>query len=321
MKFILTACLCAGLMTVPVAAEDAYPSGPVTIVVPYSPGGSMDSAARIIADGMKNRFGVPFVVENKPGSNGLLALDQLRHVPADGRMLVVVSNSLPAYPLLTKDLKFDPVAAVEPASILMASPLVLAAAEDFPPNSLKELIDYVVSHPGDLDFGTTGPGLPWLMGLSFAKQHGFKLENIPYKGANDVVNGLMSSEIQLALVSPVGLSQLEAEGKLKTIAVTGKARNPQLPGTATFLEQGFGAFEFDNFNWIGLMVPAGTPPAVVEKLSAETQALVTDPAMRARIEKLGFVPVGSTSAEFSKVVAEFQTRWAKVVADLGFEPQ
>jgi tripartite-type tricarboxylate transporter receptor subunit TctC len=296
-------------------AQD-YPSRPVRIVVPFSPGGSTDTLARIVGQKLTERSGQPVIVENRAGAGGHIGAEQVARSAPDGYTLLLggvphaISASL--YSKLAYDLARDLTAIAEVASF----PSAIVLHPSLPAHSVKELIALARARPGQLSFGSAGIGSPNHLALElFQTMAGVGMVHVPYKGSGQLVGDLLAGQVQLASMGlPVAVPHVQS-GKLRAIAVTGAARSPLLPEVPTVSEAGLPGFEVTS--WYGVFGPAGLPADVVVKLNSEIGSAVTSPDVKERLAELGAEPSVKSPDQFGRYVREEIKKWAKVVKDSG----
>jgi len=308
---LLIASLAAGASP----AQD-YPSRPVRIVVPFSPGGSTDTLARIVGQKLTERSGQPVIIENRAGAGGHIGAEQVAKSAPDGYTLLLggvphaISASL--YSKLPYDLARDLTAIAEVASF----PSAIVLHPSLPANSVKELIALARARPGQLSFGSAGIGSPNHLSLELLQAMArVSMVHVPYKGSGQLVGDLLAGQVQLASMGlPVAVPHVQS-GKLKAIAVTGAARSPLLPDVPTVSEAGLPGFEVTS--WYGVFGPAGLPADIVAKLNSEIGSAVTAAEVKERLAALGAEPSVKSPDQFGRYVRQEITKWAKVVKDSG----
>jgi len=296
-------------------AQD-YPSRPVRMVVPFSPGGSTDTLARIVGQKLTERSGQPVIIENRAGAGGHIGAEQVAKSAPDGYTLLLggvphaISASL--YSKLPYDLARDLAAIAEVASF----PSAIVLHPSLPANSVKELIALARARPGQLSFGSAGIGSPNHLSLElFQAMAGVRMVHVPYKGSGQLVGDLLAGQVQLASMGlPVAVPHVQS-GKLRAIAVTGAARSPLLPEVPTVSEAGLPGFEVTS--WYGVFGPAGLPADIVVKLNFEIGSAVMAPDVKERLAALGAEPSVKAPDQFARYVRQEITKWAKVVKDSG----
>ena len=315
-----TVALVAALLPLPAAAQsaDAYPTRPVKMLVPYAPGGATDIIARDISPKLQEALGQPFVVENRPGASGNIALEAAAKAAPDGYTLQVGNVSTNAI----NESTFADVLQIRPSrdlvgiSKLVEIPHVLVAATSFPPNSVAEMIEWAKRNPGKLNYASAGLGTyPQLDMLRLLKAAGIQATHIPYKGgAGQMLPALMSGEVQVSFINLASTIEQIRAGRLKAIATTMPTRVPELPTIPTMAEQGFPGIGTNA--WQGLFAPAATPKPIVDKLHAAVVAILSRPEMKELLaQQLMAVAVSSSPQDFTAQVRAETQAWAEVVRD------
>lgn len=304
----------ASLAYAPVASAQAYPNKPVKFVVPFVAGGATDIVARVVAQKLSGVWGQSVVVENRGGAGGNIGADAVAKSPADGYSVLVTSGSIVTVnPHMYKKMPFDARKDLVPVTNLASGPQVLVVNNSLPAKDVKELIALAKSKPNSLNFGSAGTGSQVHMaGESFVYAAGIEAQHIPYKGEAASYTDTVGGQVQFMVGNIAGAKGHIDSGRLRALGVTSKTRSPQLPNVPTIAEAGIPGFE--NLGWFGLMVPAGTPKAVIDKIHADTVKVLADPEVKARIEQLGMSTVGNSPADFAKEIAAEYDRWGKVVA-------
>ncbi|BDI03843.1 Bug family tripartite tricarboxylate transporter substrate binding protein [Sphaerotilus microaerophilus] len=301
------------------AAEVTFPSRPVTLVVPFAPGGVADLTARTVGRALALALGQPVVVDNRPGAGGIVATQAVLKAPADGHTLLLISNATAVSVHLVKRLPYDVTRDLAPISTLGFFELALVVGSDSRWRSLGELVAHGRSHPGKLTLGTISLGsTQHLAAELFKARTGLDAVVVPYKGTPAVITALRAGEIDLGVevLGPL-LAQLQA-GVIRALAVTGPKRFELLPGVPTALEQGVRDYTVDS--WNALAAPAGTPSAVVERLRHTTQEALAQPGLRATLRDLGVKAQAGTPAELAALLASEIRHWGEVVRAARIEP-
>lgn len=298
------------------AAAQAYPSRPVHLIVPAAAGGTVDILARAISARLAEGLGQPVVVENRPGAGTNIGMEAVVRAVPDGHMAVIGGVPVATNKTLYGKLAFDPAKDLAPVSLLVRSGNVLVVNPGLPVSSVQELIAYARSRPGELHFGSPSTGsTPHLAGELFNSLAGVKMVHVPYKGAAQGLSDLIGGRLQLSFDNiPPAIPHVRS-GKLRALAVTPAQRSPLLPELPTVAEAGLPGFDVSA--WFGLLVPAATPGAVIQRLQAETVKALRDPAARERLERLGFEVVGSTPAEFAALIEKDAARWSRIIRESG----
>jgi tripartite-type tricarboxylate transporter receptor subunit TctC len=319
MKTLLCKLLAPLLAAASFAAAAAYPEKPVKLVVPYPPGGLTDAVARQVAGALAERLKQPVVIENIAGGGGNIGAERAAKSPADGYTLYLGNNATVGInTLIYKKLGFDPVKDLAPVSLLAESQTVLVVHPSVAANSVAELIALAKAKPGALNFGSTGQGgLSHLVGELFKTNAGIQMTHVAYKGTGPALNDLLGGQIQL-MFNDTAVPHVKA-GKLRALAATGTKRWRDLPDTPTMSELGYAGYE--TYNWFGLLVPAGTPAAVIAQLNRETVASMKDPAMQAWMQSRGAEAVSNSPEEFAAYIRKDLEKWTRVVKAVGLTPE
>jgi tripartite-type tricarboxylate transporter receptor subunit TctC len=294
------------------AAAQSFPSRPVKIVVSYPAGGVVDVLARPMAAGLQQAWGHPVIVENRPGANAIIGTDYVAKQPGDGHTLLFANDpSLSSNQYLYSKLPYDPVKDFVPIVSVASTTLILTTNSSVPASNLAELLALARQKPGELSYGSFGPGsVTHLDTEAFATAAGIKLLHIPYKGTADVVQALSAGQISMALgaIGPV-VPHLRA-GKMKAIAVASMQRQPLVPEVPTFHEAGIPNFEARS--WFALAAPAGTPRAVVERIAADVLKVVAQPEYRKRfVLDQGLEPFELGPDQFAQYLAKDRAKYAE----------
>lgn len=300
-------------LTITAAAAQGYPGKPVKLLVGFPAGGGLDVLARIVGQRVSEQWGQPIIVENKPGAGSNIAGDAAAKSAPDGYTLLHTNIALMSInPALYSKMSFAPMKDLVPVIQLVNLPLAVMVRADSPFNSMKDLVDYARANPGKLNFGSGGNGgVPHLALELLNSSYSLKIVHVPYKGSADAVKDLLGGPIDLMCDAiSVGLSQIKA-GKLKALAVTTDTRHPALPDTPTTSEAGYPKFQVTG--WQGWVAPTGTPRAVLERVNAEANKAMQEPATRAKLLEQGYLPAGGGIDDFAKQLAADQLKWAELV--------
>jgi len=295
------------------AQAQSWPSQNIRLVVPFPPGGSTDVLARRLAEGLRERLGQTVIVENRGGAGGTIGSEFVAKSAPDGYTLLMgVTGSHGVAPSLYPNLGYQPLRDFAPISLLVSAPLVLVVNPEVPAKTVKDFIALAKKEPDTLTYGTPGNGTSMhLTGVTFDLQAGTKLIHVPYKGSAGALTDLLSGQIKSMFGDLlVVLPQIRA-GKINALAVTSKDRNPLLPDVPTMAEAGLPGFEV--LSWQGLFAPAGTPPAVVERLSKEVRAVMESKDVKDFFAAQGFLVGATTPAEFTAFVGSEVKRWGEIV--------
>ncbi len=316
LKSLATAALIT-LLASPPAHAQAWPSKPIRIIVPYTPGGSSDIIARAISGPLAEALKTTVVVENKPGANGNTGTDMVAKSPADGYTLLLCDvGALAISPSVFTKLPFDPSKDLKGVGMLAYSPHLLVVHPSVPANNLKELV--ALSQTTKLNFAVTAIGsAPHLAGIAVEKATGAKWEYIPYKGGSQAITDTIAGQTQVLMNGMLATLPFVQSGKLKVLGVSKATRMPMLGSVPTLAEQGMTGFE--SGTWQGVLVPAGTPPEVVAKLSAELTRIIRSPEVRSRLTVQGAEVHTMPPADFAQFFEKERKRWAGVVAAGGIK--
>jgi tripartite-type tricarboxylate transporter receptor subunit TctC len=297
----------------PAAAQAAYPSHPVRVVVPQPPGGGFDFVGRLLADRMGKQMGQTFVVENKPGSGTLVGTDFVAKAAPDGYTLLVGSvSNLALNPGLYRNLPYDSLRDFEPLGIAVSYGYTLMARKDLPLNSLKDVVAYAKANPRKLTYASAGSGSGQHV-LAAALWHlaGVELVHVPYRGAQAAYQDLLGGRVDLFFdLAPTARAQIDA-GNVKALAVSGSARNPMHPDVPTITETGVAQLDLES--WFGLFAPAKTPPEVLEKLRAALARVVAAPDVADAFRKSGGKPASLGAADTRALVQRDVQRWTRLI--------
>lgn len=304
----------AATLVVPCVDAQAWPSKPIRVIVPYTPGGFTDITARLVTQKLQERLGQPVVIDNKPGANSIIGVDLLAKSPPDGHTFAVVIAAYAANITLYPKLPYDPKKDLAAVSLIGVSPLVAAVNNDTPFKNAADLIAYARKNPGKVSYGSSGNGSAVNLTTELLKSMTqTSMVHIPYKGAAPALADLMGGHIQLFMDAAVGLINPGKAGKVRLIGVASEKRLAALPDVPTFIEQGIKGFT--GSTWAGMLAPAGTPPAVIKRVADEVAAIVTLPDVKQKFDEMGTIPVGSTSAEFESFIASETAKWGRVIRD------
>lgn len=303
-----TAALAATVAT-PFARAQSWPSRPIRVLVGYPPGGFTDVTARLIADKLQARLGQPVLVENKPGANGIVAVDTLAKSAPDGSTFAVVIAAHAANTSLYKKLPYDP-KQVTGVSLIGISPLVYAGNNGGPFRNAKELIAYARANPGKISYGSSGNGSAVHLSTELLKSlTNTHMVHIPYRGSAAAFTDLLGGQIHLLGDAAQGM--IGKEGKLQLLGVASEKRLAALPNVPTFIEQGIPGYVAST--WAGMLAPANTPAPILKRMADEIAAIVKMDDVRARLDAMGTIPVGNSPAEFDKFIAAETAKWGKVI--------
>jgi tripartite-type tricarboxylate transporter receptor subunit TctC len=295
-------------------AQAAYPDKPVTVIVPFVPGGSSDITARSVLPGMNKILGQTFVVENKPGANGAIGAQALARAPADGYTMMVGSiGTFSINQALYKDLSYNPSKDFRYLTMAVRNPNVLVASPNFPANSVEELVAYAKKNPGAVSYASSGTGSSdHLSAVLFRQKTDSTGVDVPYRGGAAAISDLMGNQVNVSFQNLGAVLTHIKAGKLKALATTGDSRIPDLPNVPTIGETGIK--DMVVYSWQGFAVPAATPPDIVAKLSDALRKTLRDPAVTKTLNGLGFEVVASSPEEFTKFQQGEVKRWQDVIS-------
>ena len=312
-KNMLTA-MAGVLLSMGVAAAQPYPAKPVTMVVPFPPGGGTDTGSRLLAQKLTERWGQQVIIENRPGAAGNIGLEYVSRAKPDGYVILMGNfGTQSVNPMLYK-LPFDPDKAFAPISLVAELPMVLVVNPKLPAATTADIIALAKTKAGDLNYGTSGQGSSMHLAAElFADAAKVQLTHVPYKGGGPAIQDVIGGHINMAFATILETSgHLRAE-RLRAIAVTGSKRSPALPSIPTIAETALPGY--DSISWIGLLAPAGTPSEILDKIAADTKWAMELPDIREKFLAQGATPVGSTAAEFAELIARDKDRYAKIIKE------
>jgi tripartite-type tricarboxylate transporter receptor subunit TctC len=301
----------------PAGGTGGYPNKPIRLVVTFPPGGSSDIAARLVAPKLGEKLGTQVIVDNRPGAGGGIGLEAVAKSPADGYTLVLASaGGLTANPSLYKKLSYDPVKDFAPISLFGTSPFVLIASDTLKAATTKDVLALAKAKPGQLSYASGGNGTAMhLSGELLKSMSNSFIVHIPYRGTSPAVLAAMSGETQLAIADIASVQQQAKSGRIKLIAVMSKERSPLAPDIPTLAESGVPGYE--SSGWFAVLAPAGTPPAIVQRLNTELTAVLRQPDIKASFLASGLEPLPSTSEELTKLMKSETEKWAAVIKTSG----
>lgn len=305
-----------GLATAGAAfAQNAYPSKPIKLIVPFPAGGPTDTYARLIGKNLSEAWGQPVIVDNRPGATGIIGSTIVKDAPPDGYTLLFTSNSAHVMgPLLHKPAPFDPVADFTPITMTLRYPMYFLTSAKVPANSLKEFVSLAKKQPGKLTYSSVGIGSGGHLACELINiAAGMNTVHVPYKGAAPAQMALVSGEVDF-MCDSVGFSQpMVQAGKLHGLAITAPKRSSAVPDVPTVAEQGIPGVEA--YIWTGLFGPKGMPDAIKNKLNAEVVRIMNSPEIKARVIKEGSEVIAGSSEQLTKNISAEQAVWSKVIAE------
>jgi len=306
-------------LTSTAGAQD-YSEKPIKLIVPFPAGGPTDTTARIVAQGLSARIGQSVVVENQPGAGGTIGARQAATAAPDGHtlLMIAIANTFGTAPLLYK-LDYDPLRAFAPVATVVVDKQVMVATMSLPVRTPGELVRYAKANPGHLNYGAAiGIGPHFLMEL-FKHKAGIDIVHVPYRGSAPIIADLLGGQIQLTMSGKSVLLPQVQTGKLRAIAVTAAERWPELPDVSTLVEAGYMDAPYDTL--FGVVAPAATPTAAIDKLNATINDGLRSPEIRAGFARLGIEPKITTPAEFAALIAEEAPKWAEAVRITGIRAE
>jgi len=316
-RHLLTVALCAAA-PLPAAAQGAWPTRPVRLMVPTGPGSSLDLIARALADKLAARWGQPVVVENRPGAGGLLGMDVMAKA-TDGHTLAIGFNGPVAFaPFLYRKMPYDPARDLLPVLMTTSQPNVLAVADKVPAKTVAEFVAWAKAQNGKLNYSSLGNGSSAHLTMElFMSEAGFAATHVPFNGSPPAAMAVAQGEVDATfMVAPALLPHVRNQ-KVRLLAVSSAQRADSLKDLPTLAESGWPAVE--SLAWNGLFVPAGTPEAVLQKINADSNAVLQDAAVRQALEAQGLTVAGGSAAEFRRVIDADVKRWGPVIARIGIK--
>jgi tripartite-type tricarboxylate transporter receptor subunit TctC len=311
----------AAAMRMQPAAADSYPSRNITLVVPFTPGGSTDILARLLGQRLEAALKVPVVVESRPGAGGSVGMGAVARAPADGYTLVMGHiGTLAVNPALYPKLAYDPLKSFEPISGIANVHNMLVIHPDVPATTLRELVEHAKQNPGKLNYASGGVGsAAHIAMVALADRAGITMTHVPYRGTAPAVTDLLGGRVQLTFTGAPNLIQHVEAGKMRAIAVSGLSRLKAAPAVPTVAEAGYDGFEASQ--WYGILAPAGTPTEIVERLNAEIKVAMAAPEIAERLSLEGAEVWTNKPAEFRTHITQEMARWGDLVRRTGIKPE
>lgn len=299
------------------AMAQTYPAKPVTLIVPYAPGGATDIIARLTAQALFEEFGQSFIVDNRGGGGGMIGVEAGARATPDGYTLLFSSTGpVTISPLLFKNRDFDPLARLVPIVVVASNPTVLVVRKGLPAASIDELIALSKKSPGSLNMASAGNGsLQHLSGEYFQARTGVKWQHVPFRGSGPAFGELIAERVDVMVDVVPGVAPLIRDGKVRALAVLVPKRSPQLPDVPTLAELGYR--DFDISGWHALFAPKGVPDEVVTRLNAAANKFLARPEYRAKLVAMGAVVEGGTSAELGSRMRRELHDWGEVIRNVG----
>jgi tripartite-type tricarboxylate transporter receptor subunit TctC len=303
--------LCAALLPSLCRAQ-AYPSRPIQFIVPYTAGTTADVLARLLGTKISQRWNVPVVVDNRVGAAGIIGTQAVARAEPDGYTFLFAATSYGTLAALNPKLPYDPIKSFAPVSLLGTSVMTLVVNNKFPANNVREFVEQVKKQPGALNYASPGIGGSQHLAMELFKQEtGINLVHVPYKGTAGALNDIVAGHVQASVVSLQSATPLVQSGKMRMLAVMSRERAPTFPQVPTLAEAGLGNMVVET--WYGVMAPAGTPPAVIARINAEINNLLTLPDVKEAMAKQGVDPAGGKPEKLDTLVRSELKLWTRVV--------
>ncbi|KGG94708.1 MULTISPECIES: Bug family tripartite tricarboxylate transporter substrate binding protein [Comamonas] len=297
-------------------AQDNWPSNPITLIVPFPPGGPTDMVARVLAQQVGQQLGQSVIVDNRPGANGNIGNALVAKAPADGYTVLYNTSSIALSSSLYKKMSYDVTRDLRPVALTAVVPLGLVVNPKVPANTVQELVKYAQEHKGKLSYGSAGNGnVTHLAAFQVVQHYSLDASHVPYKGSAPADVDLVAGQIDFMTDTINSVAPFIKDGRLRLLAVSTAARIPNFPNAPTLAESGMTGFEAGA--WQGVMVPAKTPVAVVERLNAELMKALKDPGVLEKLRVQGAEPLGSTPKAYGDYIQSEIKRWAGVVKSTG----
>ena len=320
-KALFALLLAVPALTAPSAMAQQYPSKPIVLVVPFAPGGTSELISRLVAQKLTERLGQQVVVENRPGAAGNIAMEQVARAAPDGYTLILGHiGTLAVNPAMFPKLPYDAIKDFAPVSLIAAVPNIVTVNPAVPAKTLKEFLDLARAKPGSINYGSAGNGSAGHLAMEYLKRIAkADMVHVPYKGTGPMLTDLLAGQTQATFTGSSPLIPHIKSGKLRALAVGSAVRIPSLPEVPTVAESGFAGFE--TAQWYGIIAPAKTPPAIIQKLSVEIAQVMKQPDVIARLSGDGTVMIGSTPNEFAAYISKEMKRWGEVVHDANIKAE
>ncbi len=318
-NFNVLAAALAAFTAIPATAQSTWPNKPITLVVPYAPGGTADALARVLAQHLGTRLKVSVVVLNKAGASGVIGAASVAQAPADGYTVLYDATPLSMNPHLQK-LPFDAAKDLQPVALVGVTPMLVVVPKNSPYNTLQELIAAAAKASGKLTFCSGGQGTVQYMGAELFNQGvGIKMLHVPYRAGGLALQAILAGEVDMGFFNLPALSSHIKGGALKPLAITSAKRNPLFPNVPTISEAGVKNYEV--YEWNGMFVPSTTPAEIVTRLNTAVREVLAMPEVKARFDALGSEIVGSQPDEFRKRLAAESARWAETIKAAGIKKE
>ena len=320
-RFLQAAAGVAALASLPTAASGQnYPTRPVRLLVGFPPGGGSDVGARIIANRLSELWGQQVIVENKPGAGGHLAIEVAAHANPDGYTMIWVGGAITLYGLMIKSINYDPESDLAPVTLVGTYPNILAVPNSSPWQSVADLVAAAKAKPGIVTFSSPGVGTsPHLTGVLFARMAGIDIRHVPYRGGGPALTDLIAARVDCMFNTAGTLLTAIRAGQVRGVAVTSGKPSPTAPELPTIAASGVP--DFDVTSWYALYMPANSPGSIVQKVSHDAAAILSEPAVKARYDQLGIASGGSTPAELAERGRSEAKLWRSVMQAAGIQPE
>ncbi|MDE2605685.1 MAG: tripartite tricarboxylate transporter substrate binding protein [Burkholderiales bacterium] len=299
-----------------VQAADTWPSKPITLVVPFAPGGTTDILGRIVGQKLSEALRQPVVIDNRAGAGGTVGAGFAARAAADGSTFFLATIAHAIAPGLYKSLPYDFEKDLDPVGLVATTPNVLIVHPSLPVHNVGELVAYIKAHPGQVNYGSAGPGsTEHLAGELFRSMTGTRITHVPYKGGAPMMTDLIAGQIQMALETSPSASQYVRSGQVRALAVTSAKPSPAYPGLPTLSEAGVKGYEMTT--WFALMAPHGTPAPIVQRMHAELQKVLAAPDVQSRFQEQGVTAGDMTPPQLAAFIHSETAKWGRIVKESG----
>lgn len=317
--------ICAALLSVALALGTAhaqsYPTQTIKVVVPFVPGGPVDALARVVVQHLQGRLGQNIIIENRSGGGTTIGAKAVATAKPDGYTLLFIGPNLAYYSVLFPNLDFDPAKSLVPVATVVTWSHVLGIAPSVPARTVAELVAHAKANPGKLAFGFGLATMPHILGETFAQQTGIDIVRVPYRGGEGARADLLGGRIHLNIAPVPQMLPLIRDGKIRPIAYTGPKRSPDLPDVPTMTESGYPRVGFNPDVWMGIFAPAGTPPAIVDRLNRDVNDVLKSAEMAPALKRFGYDAKITTPADFATFFAAELKKFPPLLTAAGLKPQ
>jgi tripartite-type tricarboxylate transporter receptor subunit TctC len=320
-SWVLAALLLGSWSTAATAQAQTYPSQTIKVIVPFVPGGPIDAIARVVVQHLQGRLGQTMVIENKAGGGTTIGAKAVAVADPDGHTLLLIAQNLAYYPVLFPGLDFDAQKSLTPVASVVTWSHVFGIAPAVPATTIQEFVAHAKANPGKLAFGYGLATMPHILGVVFEQAAGIDLVNVPYRGGEGARADLLGGRIHLNVAPVPQMLPLIREGKMRPLAYTGPKRSPDLPDVPTMTESGYPQVGFNPDVWLGIFAPAGTPPAVIDKLNREVNELMKSDEMAPHLKRFGYEAAIMTPAAFGEFFTASLRKWPPILKATGLQPQ